>query len=102
VKDAVRPIIEWLQEAHDATSDDATSEDEDSGRAPRQPQSERAGAVLTQLLAKTVFVAGLPDEHSVRAFCGRFGAVLGVTVVQSSSKSKPWAFVTLFAPTRGD
>eukprot|EP01051_Picozoa_sp_SAG22_P020391 SAG22_NODE_4106_length_1384_cov_1.414786_2_plen_278_part_00 len=59
-----------------------------------EPASESAGAVLTQLLAKTVFIAGLPDEHSMRVFCGQFGAVLGVTIFQKSAKFKSWAFVT--------
>ena len=36
-----------------------------------QPQSQgNAGSVLTELLAKTICLTGLPDEHSVREFCG--------------------------------
>jgi hypothetical protein len=62
---------------------------------PQPPQPQSAGGVLTELLAKTVFVAGLPDEHSVREFCAsQFGMVLGVTMVEKLPKSKSWAFVT--------
>ena len=49
-----------------------------------QPQSQgNAGSVLTELLAKTICLTGLPDEHSVREFCGQFGSVLGVSMFKS-------------------
>ena len=64
------------------------------GRGVGQPEMDSAGAVLAELLAKTICITGLPTESAVREFCNRFGAVLGVTMVHKSSKSKSWAFVT--------
>ena len=58
---------------------------------------DSAGSVLSDLVAKTIHVTGLPDEGSVRNFCEQFGALLGVTMVQKNLKRKSWAFVTFEA-----
>ena len=69
----------------------------ESGSACVRFTMESAGSVLSDLVAKTIHVVGLPDEDTVRNFCERFGALLGVTMVQKSSKRKSWAFVTFEA-----
>ena len=71
------------------------------GTGPTSPSADgatagSAGAVLTELLAKTICVTGLPDQDTVIAFCKGFGPVLGVSMFQNSKRrSKSWAFVTL-------
>ena len=77
----------------------------DERAADGEPQ-ESAGAVLSELLAKTIHISGLPDEGAVREFCEQFGAILGVTMVQKNhrgtSAAKSWAFVTFEASDDAD
>ena len=46
-------------------------------------KEENAGSILTELMAKTICLTELPDEGSVREFCGQFGTVLGATMFKS-------------------
>jgi putative flavoprotein involved in K+ transport len=68
------------------------------------PSDNSAGLVLSGLVDKTLFVLGLADEKSVREFCGEFGAVLAVTMVQKPppAQHRSWAFVTFLSTEAAD
>ena len=86
-----------MRNLHREGQPEAFSQQSAAASAARPGQMEGVAEVLSAVLAKTIFIAGPPNERCVREFCGRFGSIVEVTMAHEAPKSKQWAFVSFTA-----